>query len=408
MQRQGSTLSISKFIIFIISSTLIMFIIPISNDAIAQTSVSTNESYHFVKKWGFNTLSDRKFESGQSMAVNSQGNVYIIDSDNNRIQKFDSNGKFITEWRPVGCGGKDFVFPSGITVDTKGNVYIDIQDNCIQKFDSNGKFITKLIIDNSRYIDVGSSGNMYVPFNDIIQKFDSNGKFITKWGSVGSDNGQFVLMQDIAVDSSDNIYVADSGNDRIQKFDSNGNFITTWGSKGSGNGQFNYMQGIAVDSSDNVYVADTSNNRIQKFDSDGNFITKWGSAGSADGQFEGPKDIEIDSSDNVYVIDEGTNRVQVFAPVTQNSLSNISNVSNIKNTTSFAPNKLISKANTTSSLSSPNGINSKNNASVGYNQTTAIIPLNKTSALTNNSIASNAKNITISLPTLHAGISDQF
>ena len=72
----------------------------------------------------------------------------------------------------------------------------------------------------------------------------------------------------IAVDSSGNVYVADSGNNRIQKFDPNGTFITKWGTSGSGNGQFDGPDGIAIDDSGNVYVADWNNNRIQKFDSE--------------------------------------------------------------------------------------------------------------------------------------------
>ena len=81
----------------------------------------------------------------------------------------------------------------------------------------------------------------------------------------------------VAVDSSGNVYVADSANNRIQKFNSSGYFITKWGSLGSGDGQFFSPGGVAVDSSGNVYVADSMNARIQKFDIAGNFITKWGS-----------------------------------------------------------------------------------------------------------------------------------
>ena len=101
---------------------------------------------------------------------------------------------------------------------------------------------------------------------------------------------------------------------RVQKFDSNGDFITKWGTPGTGDGQFASPAGITVDSSDNLYVTDTGNDSIQKFDSNGNFITKWGSSGSNDGQFLDPLGIAVDSTGNVYVVDSGHSRIQVFTP----------------------------------------------------------------------------------------------
>ena len=163
-------------------------------------------------------------------------------------------------------------------------------------------------------VAVDSSGNVYVTYlgNNCIQKFDSNGAFITKWDSYGSEEGQLNIPEGIDVDSWDNVYVADYYNNCIQKFDSNGAFITKWGSPGTEDGQFNNPQGVAVDSSGNVYVTDTSNHRIQKFDSNGAFITKWGSYGSEDGQFDWPYSIAVDSSDNVYVTDPSYHRIQKF------------------------------------------------------------------------------------------------
>jgi hypothetical protein len=140
--------------------------------------------------------------------------------------------------------------------------------------------------------------------------------FIGAWGSEGNGDGEFGHPMGIAIDSSDNVYVADWNNDRIQKFDNNGNFITSWGSDGTDAGEFSGPQGIAVDSSDNVYVADTLNDRIQKFDNNGNFIRTWGSYGTSNGQFDGPDGIALDSSDNVYVSDYWNDRIQVFAPKT--------------------------------------------------------------------------------------------
>lgn len=60
--------------------------------------------------------------------------------------------------------------------------------------------------------------------------------FRTKWGTEGSEDGQFLIPEGIDIDSAGNIFVADTGNSRIQKFDSDGNFITKWGTEGSGDG----------------------------------------------------------------------------------------------------------------------------------------------------------------------------
>ena len=85
-------------------------------------------------------------------------------------------------------------------------------------------------------------------------------------GSYGEGNGQFQGPEGIAVDSSNNIYVADEGDSRVEKFGGIGNYLTQWGSVGTGNGQFEFPFGIALDGSGNfVYVADLANNRIQVF-----------------------------------------------------------------------------------------------------------------------------------------------
>jgi tripartite motif-containing protein 71 len=68
--------------------------------------------------------------------------VYVTDRDNNRIQKFDSTGKFITTWGSHGSDDGQFKSPTGIAVDSSGNAYITDYNNRVQKFDNFGKFIT--------------------------------------------------------------------------------------------------------------------------------------------------------------------------------------------------------------------------------------------------------------------------
>jgi len=102
--------------------------------------------------------------------------------------------------------------------------------------------------------------------NHRVQKLDKDGKFVTKWGSYGSDDGQFISPRGIAADKSGNIYVLDNGNYRIEKFTDEGNFIGKWGKIGSGHGEFQAgMIGITLFSDTSVYILEYENERVQKF-----------------------------------------------------------------------------------------------------------------------------------------------
>ena len=266
----------------------------------------------FITERGSEDNGDGQFDPPGDIAIGSDY-VYVAGAYNDRIQKFDKNGTFILEWGGLGNGNGQFNQSDGIAIDSSGHVYVADSDNDrIQKFDENGTFIAKwgsegngngqfnqskecsypyhycnsIAIDSSDYVYVADSGN------DRIQKFDKNGTFITKWGSD--------TPQGIGVDSLGNVYVSYQctvGPCHIQKFDNNGEFIRNW-KEGNPDGQFDWPGGIAIDSSDYVYVTDTGNNRIQKFDNNGTFITKWGSESRriGEGQFFTPEDVAVDRS----------------------------------------------------------------------------------------------------------------
>ena len=183
------------------------------------------------------------------------------------------------------------------------------------------------------------SGNLYVAdfFNGTIRKVTSVGIVATLAGSPSSGsadganaNARFNLPQSVALDSANNVYVADSVNSTIRKITPAGQVSTFAGSPGifgsvnatGVNASFNGPEAVAVDSANTVYVADTQNSIIRKITSAGVVTTLAGSpgnSGNADGtgtnaQFFRPEGIAVDSSNNVYVADTFNNTIRQITP----------------------------------------------------------------------------------------------
>ncbi len=143
----------------------------------------------------------------------------------------------------------------------------------------------------------------------------TNVTFVAKWGTQGAGPGQLNGPEQIVLDHSDNLYVAENVNSRISVFTSNGDFVRMWGSPGSGDGQFGFggLIGVAVGPDGSVYTAErTPNCCIQKFTNDGTFIKKWSCHfGSCPGELETTSGIAVDPDGYVYVSDHD-GRIQKF------------------------------------------------------------------------------------------------
>jgi len=251
-------------------------------NSFAQSSFGLGE-YDYISEFGsFGITGPGHFSHPQFIAVGDDGSIYVSDWGNKRIQKFSSNGEYITEWGKSGKQSGEFYYPTGIAV---------------------------------------SDDSVYVVDRDLnrIQKFSLDGEFVTEWGKKGIYDGQFFFPNGIAVNNG-TVYVVDTGNQRIQIFSTDGEFISSFGSSGLGEGQFLTVIGIDIDADGNVYVTDRGNSKIEKFDANGEFIQSF--------QFHyldyvfSPEVIAIDPTGKMFIVNSANDRI-LYLSQDSNPLLNI-------------------------------------------------------------------------------------
>ena len=176
-----------------------------------------------------------QFQNPRDLAVAPDGSLYVVDSDNHRIQHLSPEGEVLHAWGGYGdlsigdAPGGRFNQPWGIALGPDGSVYV---------------------------ADT---------WNHRIQKFSPEGDFILMWGFFGQAEqpAAFWGPRDVAVDSLGRVFVTDTGNKRVVVFSGDGEFIGEFGGTGMSPGQFDEPVGIVVDDQGRIYVADTWNQRIQ-------------------------------------------------------------------------------------------------------------------------------------------------
>lgn len=278
---------------------------------------------NFVLNWGVSGSANGNFSYPTGVAVDDSGYVYVVDSNNDRIQKFTATGSFITKWGSYGSGNGQFTNPECIAIDRLGFVYVGdggvpSANQRIQKFTRNGTYVTQWGspgVGNGQFtspygVAVDASGSfVYVADygNGRIQKFTNAGGFVAAWGGLS-------YPRSVAVDAAGDVYVADQNNHRVVKFSATGAYLTEWGSYGNGDGSFNTPVGVSADrTTGRIIVSDFNNDRLQTFTNTGVFLAKWGFAGTTDGRFNGPFRAASSSTGNIYVPDRNNHRVQMFS-----------------------------------------------------------------------------------------------
>ena len=273
----------------------------------------TTYTYPFKFSFGGSGAGTGQFNGILGLAVHVDG-LFVSDSSNDRVQKFDLGGDYLGQW-----AGHTAFNPGGITFDKNGTLYVmDIAHNEIQTSDLNfnykatyGPTVGSYTLNEAIGLGIDNSGVSILvadPLSGAVYRFNST------FSAGVSIAYPLVGPFGVAEDSSGNVYVADSSASVLTKFNSSLAAPITLAGSGTTNGLLSNPSSVAVDSDGNILVGDGSG-RVQKLSPSGSYITQISGPGSNPGQF-GTEGLYVatDANKNVYVGDYANNVVDVFAP----------------------------------------------------------------------------------------------
>ncbi len=268
--------------------------------------------------------------------------IYVVDSGNNRVEKFDVNGNYLNNFNDSG----GFSTPWGMASSSDGNLWVaDSGNNRITEFDNTGAAVNNFSGNNyfgsagagtghfssPEGIAFDSSGNIWVVDhgNNRLQEFNSSGTYLLSIPSAGTStgyaNGLFDGPTTIAFSAEGNFWVTDYSNNRIEEFNASGAWLQTIPAACANTaipacaasataGKFSGPKGLSIDSSGNIWVVESTGARVQEFDKNGVYLGTFGASGTATGQFTTPYNTAFDVSRNIWVADYGNNRIQKLSP----------------------------------------------------------------------------------------------
>jgi sugar lactone lactonase YvrE len=305
------------------------------------------------------------------VAVDSAGNLYIADVDNNRIREVSAGTGVITTVAGNGTQGyngdgeaatsAELNNPIGVTVDAAGNLYIvdlsnyrvrkvaagtgiitTVAGNGTQGYSGNGAAATSASLYEPYGVAVDSAGNLYISdiFMGVVREVSAATGIITTVAGTGSSgyNGDGIAATSaelcapigLAVDAAGNLYIADVFNDRVRKVAAGTGIITTVAGNGtqgySGDGavatsaELDAPSGVVLDSAGNLYIADEGNSRIREVSAGTGIITTVAGNGTpgysgdtgpaTSAELSVPAAVALDSGGDLYITDAHNNVIR--------------------------------------------------------------------------------------------------
>ena len=324
-----------------------LYVSDVFNHRIQKLDIASNQWSQWGKAGNQSGTGAGEFNQPSSVAFDVDGNMYVADRSNYRVQVLSAA---TGEWTSLGALGNasgsdpgEFASPGGVAVDSDGHIYVaDANNHRIQirnaatgewtswQAAGGGSGTALGEFSSPQHVAVDAAGNVYVAdaSNHREQRRAADTGEWTAWGTSdltrGSEPGEFNNPRNVAIGNDGKVYVADALNHRIQIYDSVTDGWTVWSKDGGGSGtepgEFSRPFGVDVDHEGNVYVADTFNNRVQRRDAQTGEWTVWqatgGGSGSGLGGFNRPSGVAVDGRGNLYVTETGNHRLQVLSAAT--------------------------------------------------------------------------------------------
>ncbi|MFT4037176.1 MAG: PQQ-binding-like beta-propeller repeat protein [Thermomicrobiales bacterium] len=218
----------------------------------------------------FNFLRDQTNAFGTATFA-PDGSFYVADSHNFRIQHFDADRTFLSEFGSFGEDDGEFREPIQVLIGPDGNLYV---------------------IDTNR---------------SDIQVFTPDGAFLRKFGGYGSEPGQMDIARYSAFDAEGNLWVPDTGNNRMQKFSPAGELLQTISFPKGDPGALYGPTGVALDAAGRIWVGDFDGEKVVVYAPDGAFLFSFDGTENGGTAFEAPDMLLFDAEGNLWVQDYGPN-----------------------------------------------------------------------------------------------------
>ena len=260
--------------------------------------------------------------------VDTLGNVYTADANDNKIRKYSSTGQLLLQIGSSGTSPGQFVRLRAITVDESGTIYAADSTTELSAFDSHGNLLwnTKNSGDPSadlihpQGIARDSAGNLYVADNGRQQIiiFNSTGQYLRALGPDG-EGSKFLSPVGVAVSPQGTIFVLERlqlsqyiGQNQVFKFSNAGQLLASWGAKGRGTGELWEQQGITLGPDGSVWVAGYMGHNVVRYDQSGNVVEEWDAHNIKAGELARVRGATVGSDGLLYVTDFWNQLVQVF------------------------------------------------------------------------------------------------